>query len=83
MPQIIPCQKVLDNFFICVILASPFTQLKETQMELKLTMDEAKKILLEWARAKFGDEFNTVSEGGYTYNKDFTFLKVEGNDEAQ
>jgi len=52
-------------------------------MELKLTMDEAKKILLEWARSKFGDEFNTVSEGGYTYNKDFTFLKVEGNDEAQ
>ena len=52
-------------------------------MELKLTMDEAKKILLEWAQAKFGDAFNTVSEGGYSYNKDFTFLKVEGNDEAQ
>ena len=52
-------------------------------MELKITMDEAKKILLEWAQAKFVDEFNTVSEGGYSYNKDFTFIKVEANDEAQ
>jgi hypothetical protein len=51
-------------------------------MELKLTTEEAQKILLEWARAKFGDAFNCVRKEGYSYTESFVFTKVETDDEA-
>lgn len=51
-------------------------------MELKLTTEEAQKILLEWARAKFGDLFNCVRKEGYSYTESFVFTKVESDDES-
>jgi DNA-directed RNA polymerase subunit F len=51
-------------------------------MELKLTTEEAQKILLEWAKAKFGDVFNSVRKEGYSYTESFVFTKVESDDEA-
>ena len=52
-------------------------------MELKLTTEEAKKILLDWAQAKFGDLFNCVSKEGFAaYSETFVFTKVETDDDA-
>jgi hypothetical protein len=41
-------------------------------MELKITLKEAEKILLEWAQYKFGDEFNAVEIKTYSYDVKFT-----------
>ena len=50
-------------------------------MELKITLKEAEKILLEWAQYKFGDEFNAVEIKTYSY--DVKFTKEETPDAAQ
>ena len=53
-------------------------------MELKITLKEAEKILLEWAQAKFPDMFNQVEiDDRYSYSKTFTFSKKEPKDESQ
>jgi hypothetical protein len=52
-------------------------------MKLTMTQAEAEKILLEWAQAKFPNEFNTVEFDGYNYRKTFTFTKEEIKDESQ
>ena len=46
-------------------------------MELKITLKEAEKILLEWAQYKFGDEFNAVEIKTYTYSGEIKFTKEE------
>jgi hypothetical protein len=51
-------------------------------MELNLTTAEAKKILLDWAQAKFGDLFNCVSKEGYSYSETFVFTKVETDNDS-
>jgi hypothetical protein len=52
-------------------------------MELKITITEAEKILLEWAQAKFPDAFNTVEINTYTYRGEIRFTKQETQDAAQ
>jgi hypothetical protein len=41
-------------------------------MELKMTVTEAEKILLDWAQVKFGDMFNKVEIRCYNYDVKFT-----------
>ena len=50
-------------------------------MELKITLKEAEKILLEWAQNKFGDAFNSVEIKTYSY--DVKFTTEETQDAAQ
>lgn len=51
-------------------------------MELKITLPEAERLLLEWAQAKFPDMFNQVDiDDRYGYNKTFTFTKEEPKDD--
>jgi hypothetical protein len=50
-------------------------------MKLTMTQAEAEKILLEWAQAKFPNEFNTVELD--SYSKTFTFTKEETKDGSQ
>ena len=50
-------------------------------MELKITLPEAERLLLEWAQAKFPDMFNKVDFDQYGYNKTFTFTKEEPKDD--
>jgi hypothetical protein len=52
-------------------------------MKLTMTQAEAEKILLEWAQAKFPNEFNTVELDYYSYSKTFTFTKEETKDGSQ
>ena len=52
-------------------------------MELKITLPEAERLLLEWAQAKFPDMFNEVNFDTYGYSKTFTFTKEESKDESQ
>jgi hypothetical protein len=52
-------------------------------MELKITLPEAERILLEWAQAKFPDMFDQVETDRYSYTKTFTFTKQEPKDESQ
>jgi hypothetical protein len=53
-------------------------------MELKITLPEAERLLLEWAQAKFPDMFNQVNiDDRYSYSKTFTFTKEEPKDEPQ
>jgi hypothetical protein len=51
-------------------------------MELKLTIEEAQKVLLEWAQTKFGDAFNKVQKEGYSFNESFVFTKEETDNES-
>ena len=48
-------------------------------MELKITLPEAERLLLEWAQAKFPDMFNQVRMDYRTV----TFTKEEPKDEPQ
>ena len=48
-------------------------------MELKITLPEAERLLLEWAQAKFPDMFNEVRMD----YRIFTFTKQELKDEPQ
>ena len=48
-------------------------------MELKITLPEAERLLLEWAQAKFPDLFNEVRMDDRT----FTFTTQESKDESQ
>jgi len=52
-------------------------------MELKITLKEAEKILLEWAQNKFGDAFNSVEIKTYTYSGEIKFTKEETQDATQ
>ena len=52
-------------------------------MELKITLPEAERLLLEWAQAKFPDMFNEVDFDQYGYSKTFTFTKKEFENEPQ
>jgi hypothetical protein len=58
-------------------------QPQEIQMELKITLPEAERLLLEWAQAKFPDMFDQVETDRYSYTKTFTFTKQEPKDESQ
>jgi hypothetical protein len=53
-------------------------------MELKITLPEAERLLLEWAQAKFPDMFDEVAiDDRYSYRQTFTFSKKEPKDESQ
>ena len=59
-------------------------KLKDSQMELKITVEEAKQILLKWAQDQFpAGEFNSVGHETYSYSKTFTFTKEEPTNAAQ
>ena len=47
-------------------------------MELKISKEEMRDVLLEWAEAKFPGAFNAVSvEAGYSYAQSATFTKED------
>ncbi len=52
-------------------------------MELKLTKNEAEKVLLEWAQANFPGMFNKVDLNTYSYDPTVKFTKEETEDAAQ
>ena len=53
-------------------------------MELKITLPEAERLLLEWAQAKFPDMFDQVQiDDRYSYTQTFTFTKEDPKDEPQ
>lgn len=46
-------------------------------MELKLSSDDIRQILLDWAQSKFPSvQFNDVEWGGYSYSRDATLSYV-------
>ena len=53
-------------------------------MELKITVEEAKQILLKWAQGQFpAGKFNSVEHETYSYSKTFVFTQEEPTDAAQ
>ena len=72
---------VVQNFFTCYTGGS-INQLEGT-VELKLTKNEAEKVLLEWAQANFPGMFNKVDLNTYSYDPTVKFTKEETEDAAQ
>lgn len=53
-------------------------------MELKITIEEAEKILLAWAQTYFKEgQFDKVKIDLYSYSKQITFTKEESKDATQ
>jgi len=53
-------------------------------MELKITVEEAKQILLAWAQDQFpAGKFDRVDHETYSYSKTFVFSQEEPTDAAQ
>jgi DNA-directed RNA polymerase subunit F len=53
-------------------------------MELKITVEEAKQILLKWAQFQCPEgKFNSVEHETYSYLKTFVFTQEEPTDAAQ